>query len=157
MGIPIFFVPFLCCSNLVKKAIKKNFSGRVNEQHDDIGNILKHQEVPESFRRCQEASGSIREAQHENPKLDTRISFVCPLFVLLRHTRTTPPEIFNGLDWRALVESRPPNIQRIAFFFGNYFFGNYFFYNYFLFFLFLRFLKIFLRFLNFLTIFYYFF
>ena len=42
-----------------------------------------------------------------NPKLDTRISFfvlLCPTlscFVLLRHPQGTPPEIWNGLDWRA--------------------------------------------------------
>ena len=113
--------------------------------------------MPESFRRCQEASGSIREAQHENPKLDTRISFVRPSFVLLRHTRTTPPEIFNGLDWRALVESRPPNIQRIAFFLTIIFVGNYFFLQLFFIFLIFEIFQDFLWFLDFLTIFYYFF
>ena len=41
-----------------------------------------------------------------NSKLDTRISFVC-------HARITPPEIWNRLDWRALVESRPPNIGKL--------------------------------------------
>ena len=49
-------------SNLLKKAIKKNFSGRVNKQQDAMGSILKLQKVSESFRRCQEASGSIRNA-----------------------------------------------------------------------------------------------
>ena len=50
-----------------------------------------------------------------NPKLDTRISFFFFFFfVLLRRARTTPsPEIWNGLDWRALVESRPPNIGKL--------------------------------------------
>ena len=49
-----------------------------------------------------------------NPKLDTRISFFFFFFfVLLRHAQGTPPEIWNGLDWRALVGSRPPNIGKL--------------------------------------------
>ena len=35
------------------------------------------------------------------PILDTRISSV---LLLLRHARTTLPDFWNGLDWRALVE-----------------------------------------------------
>ena len=56
---------FLCCGNLVKKMIlKKNFSEGVNKEHEANGSIMKHQEVFKSFRRCQEASGRIRKAQH---------------------------------------------------------------------------------------------
>ena len=51
--------------------------------------------------------------QHlRHPKLDTRIPFVCSSFVL-RHAQGTPPEIWNGLDWRALVKSRAPNIGKL--------------------------------------------
>ena len=32
---------------------------------------------------------------------------------LLRHAQTTPPVFWNGLDWRALVESRIPNIGKL--------------------------------------------
>ena len=39
--------------------------------------------------------------------LDTRISSVRSS---VRHACTTPPEIWNGLNWRALVELRSPNI-----------------------------------------------
>ena len=35
------------------------------------------------------------------------------LLLLLRHARITPPGFGNGLDWRALVESRPPNIGKL--------------------------------------------
>ena len=53
------------------------------------------------------------------PILDTRIS-------VLRHTQGTPPGFWNGLDWRALVESHPPHIgklrgQHFFSFFGNFF------------------------------------
>ena len=48
-----------------------------------------------------------------NPILDTRISFVLLLLLLLRHAQGTPPGFRNGLDWRALVESCPPNIGKL--------------------------------------------
>ena len=32
--------------------------------------------------------------------------------LLLRHAQGTPPEILNGLDWKALVQLRPPNIGK---------------------------------------------
>ena len=32
---------------------------------------------------------------------------------VLRHARTTPPEFWNGLDWRALVEDKIPNIGKL--------------------------------------------
>ena len=50
-----------------------------------------------------------------------------------------PPEIWNGLDWRALVKSRPPNIGKLR---GKHFFLQQFFF--FLIFLcdFLRFFEI---------------
>ena len=51
------------------------------------------------------------------PILDTRI-FVHPF--VLRHACTTPPEIWNGLDWRALVELRPPYIGKLR---GLHFFS----------------------------------
>ena len=54
---------------LVKKAIKKNFSGGMNKKHEAMGSTTKHQEVSDGFRRCQEASESIREAKHLNKKL----------------------------------------------------------------------------------------
>ena len=31
----------------------------------------------------------------------------------VRHAKGTPPEIWNGVDWRALVKSRPPNRTQI--------------------------------------------
>ena len=70
-------------------------------QHEAIGTIMKHQEVSKSFRRCQEARGSIRKAQHENnnnnniyllntlalkPQVDSKISTdkkQCQLITLL--------------------------------------------------------------------------
>ena len=53
----------------------------------------------------------------KDPQLHMRISFV--LLLLLHHARTTPPEIWKGLDWRALVGSCPPNIGKLR---GYYFF-----------------------------------
>ena len=44
-------VPILC-----KKSIK-TLSGGVNKQQEEIGSIIKHQEVSKSFRMCQEAPG----------------------------------------------------------------------------------------------------
>ena len=46
------------------------------------------------------------------PKLDKKISFF--FLILLRHAQGTPPEIWNVLDWRALVESHPPNIRKLS-------------------------------------------
>ena len=45
------------------------------------------------------------------PILDARISSV--LLLLLRHTQGTPPGFCNGMDWRALLELRPPNIGQL--------------------------------------------
>ena len=44
------------CDSLVQTAIK-NMPGGGNKQQEEIGSIIKHQEVSESFRRCQEAPG----------------------------------------------------------------------------------------------------
>ena len=49
---------------------------------------------------------------HINPILDMRISFVRPSFSV-RHAQGTPTEFGNRLDWRALVESRSPNIGKL--------------------------------------------
>ena len=62
------------------------------------------------------------------PTLDTRISFVHSFVLLLRHARTTPPGFWNGLDWRALVESCPPNIGKLR---GKHFVFLAFFFPYF--------------------------
>ena len=43
------------------------------------------------------------------PILDTRIS-VCSS---VRHAQTTSPGFWNGVDWRALVKSCPPNIGEV--------------------------------------------
>ena len=52
----------------------------------------------------------------ENPReknlLDTRISFILRPSVLC-HAQGTPPVFWNGLDWRALVECRIPNIGKL--------------------------------------------
>ena len=69
---------FSCCGNILKKAIK-NISGGVNKQHEAIGSILKHQKVSESFRRCQEDSGSIMKAQHHNNNKQTKKNTVALL------------------------------------------------------------------------------
>ena len=45
---------------------------------------------------------------HGTPILNTRISSLCPSF--LCHAQGTPPEVWNRLDWIALVKSK-----RIAF------------------------------------------
>ena len=42
-----------------------------------------------------------------------RISVRLSFSVLLRHARATPLEIWNGLDWRALVKLRPPHIGKL--------------------------------------------
>ena len=45
--------------------------------------------------------------------LDTRIS-VCPVSVcpsVLRDPQGTPPEFWNGLDWKGLVELHIPNLR----------------------------------------------
>ena len=44
---------FLCCGNLVKKAIK-NFSRGVNKQHEAKGSVWKLHKVSESIRKHQE-------------------------------------------------------------------------------------------------------
>ena len=45
-----------------------------------------------------------------HPKLDTRISF---FFVLCPPSRSgDPPGFWNRVDWRALVESRPPKKKK---------------------------------------------
>ena len=51
----------------------------------------------------------------QNPILVTRISCSSVLRPpsSVRHARTTPPKIWNGLDWRALVKSRHPNIGKL--------------------------------------------
>ena len=56
-----------------------------------------------------------------HPKLDTRISVLCSSVrpFAVRHACTTPPEFWNGLDWRALVESCPLNIGKLL---GYHFF-----------------------------------
>ena len=46
---------FGCSGNLVQKAM----SGGVNKQEEVIGSIMKHHQVSESFRKCQEAPGSL--------------------------------------------------------------------------------------------------
>ena len=55
--------------------------------------------------------------------------FFCPApsSVLRNAQGTPPPEFCNGLDWRALIKLRPPNIgklreYRFFFFFGEKFF-----------------------------------
>ena len=91
----VCFLLFVSCGNLLKKAIK-NFSGGVNKQHESIGSIMKHHEVSECFRRCQEASGSLRKAHHLNnkktnkqirvalkPQVDSKISTVKKHFQLI--------------------------------------------------------------------------
>ena len=45
-----------------------------------------------------------------NPILDTRIS--CSV-LLLSHAQGNPPGFCNGLDWRALVELRPPPLAKL--------------------------------------------
>ena len=57
--------------------------------------------------------------------LYTRISSVC-LFGrsdFVRHAQRTPSGFLNGLDWRALVKSRPPNIGKlnVEHLFSNFF------------------------------------
>ena len=46
------------------KESNKNFSQGVIKQHESIGSIMKHQEVSKCFRRCQEASGSLKKAHY---------------------------------------------------------------------------------------------
>ena len=48
---------------------------------------------------------------YRNPKLGFPSSVLRPSSVC--HVRTTPPKIWNGIDWRALVESHPPNIGKL--------------------------------------------
>ena len=63
----------------------------------------------------------------------TRISVLCPPDFVC-HAQGTPPEIWNGLDWSALVESRPPNIGKLSgwhfflSFVGNFFSSSIFFF-----------------------------
>ena len=61
---------FFCWGSVVKKELQKLFRG-VNKQHEAIGSKINHQELSKSFRRCQEASGSIRKAQHQNKNKQT--------------------------------------------------------------------------------------
>ena len=51
-----------------------------------------------------------------HPILDTRISGLRPSVC---HAQGTPLEIWNGLDWRALVKLCPPNIGKLR---GKHFF-----------------------------------
>ena len=55
-----------------------------------------------------------------NPKLERR-SAVLLLLLLLCHAQGTPPGFWNGVDLRALVELRPPNIGKLR---GSIFFGK---------------------------------
>ena len=43
------------------------------------------------------------------PILERRSTVLLLLLLLLRHAQGTPPGFCNGVDWRALVESHPPN------------------------------------------------
>ena len=74
LRVTVFFLvcllKILCCGNLVEKPLK-NISGGVDKQHEAIRSVMKYQEVSESFRSCQEASGCIREALHENNNKQT--------------------------------------------------------------------------------------
>ena len=45
-----------------------------------------------------------------------------PSFFVLRHAQGTPQGFFNGLDWRALVKLRPPNIGKEGCFLWFFFF-----------------------------------
>ena len=49
-------------------------------------------------------------SKYQNPILYTRISSGRSS---IRHVQGTPPGFWNGLDWRALVETRPPNIGKL--------------------------------------------
>ena len=48
-----------------------------------------------------------------NPILDTRISVCSCVRVFVCNAQGTPPGFWNGVDWRALVESRPPYIGKL--------------------------------------------
>ena len=49
-----------------------------------------------------------------NPILERRSTvLLLLLLLLLRHAQVTSPGFWNGVDWRALVESRPPNIEKL--------------------------------------------
>ena len=71
---------------ILKESQQKNFSEGVNKQNEAIGSIMKHHDVSESFRRCKEASGSIRKTQHQSnnkqntvalkPQVDSKIRTV---------------------------------------------------------------------------------
>ena len=55
-------------------------------------------------------SGQIRvQKQNKNPILDTRIL----IHLSVRNVQGTPPEFWNGMDSRALAESRIPNIAKL--------------------------------------------
>ena len=43
-------------------------SGGVKKQQGAIGRIMKHQEVSESFRKCQEAPGSLSKQEEGTPR-----------------------------------------------------------------------------------------
>ena len=67
--------------------------------------------------------------EHGNPILNMRISVCRSSSPSVRFVLTPPPpEIWNRLDWRALVESCPPNIRklRIAVFAEIFFQSKYF-------------------------------
>ena len=73
-GLSQYFVCLFISIFVLRQSCKernKNISGGVNNQHEAIGSILKHQEVFESFRRFQEASGRIMKAQHQNNNKQT--------------------------------------------------------------------------------------
>ena len=48
-----------------------------------------------------------------HPILDTRISFVHPSPSSVRLAQGTPPGFCNGLDWRALVEDKFPQLAKL--------------------------------------------
>ena len=70
------------------------------------------------------------DTQPIHPILERRSAVLLLLLLLLRHAQATPPGFLNRLDWRALVESRPPNIKKNlenSTFFANFFLVKFFF------------------------------
>ena len=69
-----------------------------------------HSYASTGIHRHPQASTSIlgeSNIRHEDfLRLFVRPSFVC-------HAQGTPPGFWNGVDWRALVQSRPPNIGKL--------------------------------------------
>ena len=102
-------------TGLIRRAPTENGSGRQQRKlarfsHDNHGRLVSHVCNVSHVSYFNNISHVKHVSHISYPILDTRISSIHPF---VHNAQGTPPEIWNGLDWTALVESRPPNIGKL--------------------------------------------